>query len=112
MAKPAFSTSSVSALKGARPPRLKKVYVKVNSDFDPTGYILPRAITWEDGRTFKIEAVKDFRPAACYRQGVEGACYTIMIRGEERRLFFEWADSAFANRIARWYVEVALPEAN
>lgn len=80
MAKPAFSTSSVSALKGARPPRLKKVYVKVNSDFDPTGYILPRAITWEDGRTFKIEAVKDFRPAACYRQGVEGACYTIMIR--------------------------------
>ncbi len=94
-------------LRGGRPPRLEKVYVKVNSDFDATGYMQPRSITWKDGRTFAIEAVKDYRPAGVYRRGAEGACYTVVIRGEERHLFFEWTDSTFASRIARWYVEAA-----
>ena len=63
-------------LKGRRPPHMERVYVKVNSDFDATGYMQPRSITWADGRTFKIEAVKDYRPAACYRQGASlpGKC--------------------------------------
>ena len=99
-------------LKGARPPRMERVYVKVNSDFDATGYMQPRSITWADGRTFRIDAVRDYRPAACYRQGAEGSCYTVVIRGEEKRLFFEWTNSAFASRIARWYVETAVAEAN
>ena len=51
-------------LKGMRLPHKERVYVKVNSDFDATGYIQPRSITWADGRTFMIEAVKDFRPAS------------------------------------------------
>ena len=42
---------------------MERVYVKVNSDFDATGYMQPRSITWKDGRVFNIEAVKDFRPA-------------------------------------------------
>ena len=29
-----------------------RTYVKVNSDFDATGYMQPRSITWQDGRTF------------------------------------------------------------
>ena len=98
------------ALKAARSPRLERVYVKVNSDFDATGYIQPKSITWSDGRTFMIEAVKDYRPAAVYRQGAEGACYTVVIKGEERHLFFEWTDSAFSSRVVRWYVETMVPE--
>ena len=97
-------------LKGSRPPRMERVYVKVNSDFDATGYIQPRSITWADGRTFMIEAVKDFRPASCYRKGAEGACYTVTIRGEEKRLFLEWMDSTFASRVARWYVETVVSD--
>ena len=84
-------------LKGTHPLHKERVYVKV---------------TWADGRTFKIDAVKDYRPASCYRKGVEGACYTVTIRGEEKHLFFEWMNSAFASRVARWYVEAAPPEAN
>ena len=99
-------------LKGSRPPYMERVYVKVNSDFDATGYMQPRSITWSDGRTFKIDAIKDYRPAACYRQGAEGSCYTVMIRGEEKRLFFEWMNSAFAARVARWYVETMVTETN
>ena len=91
-----------------RKPHLEKVYVKVNSDFDATGYMNPRSITWADGRTFKIDAVKDFRPSDYYQQGSSGACYTVMIRGEEKRLYFEWTNSAFASRVARWYVKMAV----
>lgn len=95
----------------ARPPRPEKIYVKVNSDFDTTGYVQPRSITWKDGRTFVIDAVKDYRPASACRQGAEGTCYTVTIRGEERLLFFEWTHSAYSSRVARWYVEAAAPEA-
>ena len=100
-----------SSLRGQRPPHMERIYVKVNSDFDATGYMQPRSITWADGRTFRIDAVKDYRPAVCYRQGAEGSCYTVMIRGQERHLFFEWTNSSFASRVARWYVEAAT-EAN
>ena len=41
----------------------ERVYVKVSSDFDSTGYMQPTSITWSDGRTFPIETVRDFRPA-------------------------------------------------
>ena len=40
----------------------ERVYVKVSSDFDSTGYMQPTSITWSDGRTFPIETVRDFRP--------------------------------------------------
>lgn len=57
--------------------RKEKVYVKVNSDFNATGYMKPCKITWSDGRTYPIEQVRDFRPANtiadmpgdCYYQG-------------------------------------------
>ena len=98
------------SLNNARPPHLESISVKVNSDFDATGYMQPKSITWKDGRTFQIEAVKDYRPAAVYRKGAEGACYTVVIRGEERHLFFEWTNSAFASRVARWYVETMVSD--
>ena len=78
---------------------LEKVYVKVNSDFDSTGFMLPRTITWADGRTFKIDKVKDFRPASTLAKGHSGDCYTVVIRGEEKFLFFEKTDDLFASRV-------------
>ena len=33
----------------------EKIYVKVDSTFDPTGFMQPTSITWSDGRTFPIE---------------------------------------------------------
>ncbi len=83
----------------------EKVYVKVNTDFDSTGYMQPRSIIWSDGRVFKIDAVKDFRPASALKQGLNGDCYTVVIHGEERYLFFEKTNRLFAARIGRWFVE-------
>ncbi len=83
----------------------ERIYVNVNSDFDSTGYMLPRSITWKDGRTFKIEAVKDYRPASALRKGMQGECYTVVIKGETRHLFFERTGDLFATRVGRWFVE-------
>ncbi|MBQ9686304.1 MAG: hypothetical protein IJV41_07155 [Oscillospiraceae bacterium] len=84
----------------------ERVYVKVNSDFDSTGYMQPRTITWADGRTFQIDEVRDFRPASTLGRGHRGDCYTIIIHGVEKHLFFERADSGFASQIGRWFVEL------
>ena len=84
---------------------LEKVYVKVNTDFDATGYMMPRTIIWSDGRIFKIESVKDFCPASKLERGRSGDCYTVVIHGEEKHLFFERANELFASRFGRWFVE-------
>lgn len=38
--------------------KIERVYVKVASEFDSTGYMQPTSITWADGRTFPIETVR------------------------------------------------------
>ncbi len=83
-------------------PQTEKVYVKVSSDFDATGYMQPRAITWDDGRVFRIDRVKDFRPGD---QNAQCGCYTVIIRGEEKLLFFERTDQRFASRVGRWFIQ-------
>ncbi len=79
---------------------MERVYVKVNSDFDATGYMRPRAVIWSDGRVFPIENVKDFRPSSTLT-----ACYTVTIRGETKYLFFEKASRLQSSSVGRWYVE-------
>lgn len=85
--------------------KTEKVYVKVTSDFDATGYMQPRQIIWDDGRTYPIEQVRDFRPASTIAD-LPGDCYTVIIKGQERHLFFERADRTFPSRFGRWFVEV------
>ncbi len=87
-----------------------KVYVKVNTDFDSTGYMQPRSIIWSDGRVFKIDEVKDFRPASSLEKNHSGDCYTVVIHGEERFLFFEKISEFFASRVGRWFVECPTAE--
>ena len=79
--------------------------MKVTSDFDATGYMQPRQIIWGDGRTYPIEQVRDFRPASTIAD-LPGDCYTVIIKGQERHLFFERADRTFPSRFGRWFVEV------
>ena len=85
--------------------RMERNYVKVNSDFDSTGYMQPRTITWEDGRVFVIEAVKDFRPAGTHHDSPTCDCYTVVVKGETKYLYFEKSIKNHASRFGRWYVE-------
>ena len=90
-------------------PKVHKVYVKVTSDFDSTGYMQPRSITWKDGRVFKIDSVQDFRPASSIERSLSGDCYTVIIKGEMKRLYFERTQDRFASRFGRWFVESTAP---
>lgn len=85
--------------------KMERVYVKVTSDFDSTGYMQPRSITWKDGRVFQIEAVKDFRPAGTHHDSPTCDCYTVVIRGETKYLYFQKVNNQHVSRIGRWYVE-------
>ena len=78
-----------------------RLYVKVTSDFDSTGYMQPRAILWPDGRHFSIDEIRSFRPAGGDRPL---DCYTVIIHGQERRLFFERTADRSAGRLGRWFV--------
>lgn len=86
-------------------PRHERVYVKVTTSFDKTGYMKPTAITWSDGRTFEIERVRDFRPASTAGNSSGGDCYTVVIKGQEKYLYFEEANPRFSGRPGRWFVE-------
>lgn len=86
----------------------ERIYVKVTSDFDATGSMQPKSITWEDGRTFRIDSVKDYRPAGSVGNHRNGDCFTVVIQGQEKHLFFERMDPRFSGRIGRWFVEAAL----
>lgn len=60
----------------------ERVYVKVDSTFDSTGYMMPTSITWVDGRTFPIQKVRDYRPAGTGDSSPTGDCFTIMVQGK------------------------------
>ena len=81
-----------------------RVYVMVTSDFDTTGYMLPRAITWPDGRVFPIDDVRSFRPAA---EGLTMDRYTVVICGKEKSLFFERARTPHSCLVGRWFVDLS-----
>ena len=83
----------------------EKIYVTVTSTFDSIGYMTPCSITWSDGRVFKIDAVKDFRPADSISAALPGDCYTVVIHGAEKHLFFEPYSDRFSGRHGRWFVE-------
>lgn len=85
----------------------KKIYVKVITGFDETGYVEPQAIVWGDGRTWPIDNIRDFKPTSALLNGGyrEGSCYTVVIRGKEKHLFFERSDPLFPSQVGRWFVE-------
>ena len=82
-----------------------KVYVAVNVDHREDGIMIPREITWEDGRKFEIDKVTDIRQAAAMKAGGQGDRYTITVQGKQSFLFFERSTSQTGNNIGRWFVE-------
>lgn len=82
-----------------------KVYVKVQTDIDENGQMLPRRITWEDGRSFDIDRVGAVRPAYAARAGGQGDRYTIYVNGLQRYLFFERSTNTNGNIIGKWFLE-------
>ncbi|MCR5760427.1 MAG: hypothetical protein K6F82_00255 [Sphaerochaetaceae bacterium] len=94
-----------SVVSAGKNPHVVRTYVKVSTVFDTSGFMQPSSITWRDGRVFKIDSVRDFRPACTIKRGMNGDCYTIVVKGEEKLLFFERISEFFPSRFGRWFVE-------
>ena len=86
-----------------------KAYVPVKVDFREDGVMLPRIITWEDGRSYPIDRVIDIRPAHAAKAGGQGDRYTIQVHGARTYLFFERTTNLTGNIIGRWFVERRVP---
>lgn len=83
----------------------KRIYVKVDSRFDETGTMVPLALIWTNGKIYKIDSVRDFRPAAsAIGRDLPGDCYTVVIEGQEKHLFFQKSDPLFPSKVGRWFV--------
>lgn len=88
----------------------ERIYVKVNAGFDATGYMQPTSIIWSDGRVFPIEKVSDYRPAGTIVNApnspyTRSDCYTVIIHGQAKHLFFERTNENFHSLVGRWFVE-------
>lgn len=75
-----------------------KVYVDVLAEFSKDGLLIPKEITWEDGRKYEITRVKDQRRAASTRAGGVGERYTCVVDGKEIFLFYEDNNMWFMER--------------
>lgn len=73
-----------------------KVYVAVEADFLPDGRILPKSVTWEDGKKYAIDRIQDIRRAASLKAGGAGIRYTVRIGRATTCLYLEEN---------RWFVE-------
>ena len=78
--------------------RLRKAYVDVLAEFSKDGLLIPKEITWEDGRKYEITRVKDKRRAASTRAGGVGERYTCVVDGKEIFLFYEDNNMWFMER--------------
>ena len=85
----------------------KKIYVRVNAQFDRQGFIHPSAIIWTDGRTYEIDKVTSVKHMHASKAGGNGDRYTVMISGKERYLFYERSSDLMGNQVGKWFVEGA-----
>ena len=83
----------------------KRIYVNVDVRFDPTGMMMPRRLTWTDGRSYEIDKVLEVRPAYAAKAGGQGDRYKVSMLGQERQLFFEHNTKVGTLQIGRWFVE-------
>ena len=86
--------------------RWQRVYIGVTVEFDAAGTMLPRALTWTDGRIYEIDRVLDIRRAAALKSGGQGDRYTVSIAGQQRQLFFEHSAERYSIQLGRWFVPV------
>lgn len=75
----------------------KKVYVEVTAVFTEDGRMLPKAFRWEDGTEYEIARIKNVCRAASRKAGGAGVCYTCVICGQEKHLYYEENN--------RWFLE-------
>lgn len=77
-------------------PTFRRVDVGVTLRVSPNGEIRPLTITFEDGKTYEIDRLKERKRSAATKVGGTGIRYTIIIGSHQTYLFED---------DGRWFVE-------
>lgn len=64
---------------------MEKTFVKVRTGCDENGAVVPKIITWKDGRKWEIARV--VHTCASYDGEFEGIRYTVIIGSAEKYLY-------------------------
>ena len=64
---------------------MKKVYVQVDSERLESGEVVPRTISWQDGRIWNIDRV--IHSCTSLDREYEGIRYTVIIGSAERYIY-------------------------
>ena len=82
-----------------------KLYVEVGVVYTPDGVMYPKYVRLaRGGKMLVVDKVLRHQRAASRKAGGCGICYTVQIKGQEARLFYEDAPEA-----CRWFVETKQP---
>lgn len=75
-----------------------KVYVDVLAEFKKDGLLIPKQITWEDGRKYEISRVVDIKRMASTKAGGVGERYLCVVNNKRVSLYYEDNNMWFMER--------------
>lgn len=75
-----------------------KVYVDVLAEFTKDGLLIPKQITWEDGRKYEIARVVDIKRMASTKAGGVGERYLCVVNNKRVSLYYEDNNMWFMER--------------
>ncbi|RGZ63726.1 hypothetical protein DW979_12290 [Eubacterium sp. AM49-13BH] len=75
-----------------------KVYVDVLPEFTKDGLLIPKQITWEDGRKYEITRVVDIKKMASTKAGGVGERYLCVVNNKRVSLYYEDNNMWFMER--------------
>lgn len=75
-----------------------KVYVDVLAEFTKDGLLIPKEITWEDGRKYEILRVIDIKRMASTKAGGVGERYLCIVNNQKISLYYEDNNMWFVER--------------
>lgn len=78
-----------------------KVYVDVLAEFTKDGLLIPKQITWEDGRKYEITRVVDIKRMASTKAGGVGERYLCVVNSKRVSLYYEDNNMWFMERAER-----------
>lgn len=75
-----------------------KVYVDVLAEFTKDGLLIPKQITWEDGKKYEIARVVDIKRMASTKAGGVGERYLCVVNNKRVSLYYEDNNMWFMER--------------
>ena len=65
------------------------VYVAVTVHYTKDGMVFPISFTWEDGKVYRIERVKEVSRINGSRPDEDRIMYTCLVKGRDTHLYYE-----------------------